>query len=421
MRNPNEENYSPPPSLLFHRHCQSFKAKYIALAKEINHRLPYDDSEINFHAVSCSVYHWVCMQNNVKGFPTFVLFHADSAEPHWLKEEEMTVERIAETFGVQLQAPPEMGNGLDSNREGIDEIAPIDILGASVNGLARTRETLYKDAALSFVHALKTGIFLHEDGGETRDSLNSVQREVFSDWIDLLSWSLPPSWILHTLINEIRNNIDYVMDSEENLMLTVSKHEALVLGGNMKWSTQCSEHAGYSCGLWGLLHIISMGVIERHRAVLGARDQVSTQFVARTTRNYIEHFFDCKQCKEYFLSMYDTCGFNHCRRFKQSQKVPSKESWSEFSLWLWEVHNDVNIKLANSVSVAKVASKGEDSGDRRNRNADVFSWPSQGECPACRGKTGKWDKDAVLSHLKRAYWYVPIIDYQHLIGILSPR
>lgn len=403
MRNPNEENYSPPPSLLFHRHCQSFKAKYIALAKEINHRLPDDESEINFHAVSCSVYHWVCMQNNVKGFPTFVLFHADSAEPHWLKEEEMTVERIAETFGVQLQAPPEMGNGLDSNREGIDEIAPIDILGASVNGLARTRETLYKDAALSFVHALKTGIFLHEDGGETRDSLNSVQREVFSDWIDLLSWSLPPSWILHTLINEIRNNIDYVMDSEENLMLTVSKHEALVLGGNMKWSTQCSEHAGYSCGLWGLLHIISMGVIERHRAVLGARDQVSTQFVARTTRNYIEHFFDCKQCKEYFLSMYDTCGFNHCRRFKQSQKVPSKEPWSEFSLWLWEVHNDVNIKLA------KVASKGEDSGDRRNRNADVFSWPSQGECPACRGITGKWDKDAVLSHLKRAYWYVPIL------------
>jgi hypothetical protein len=159
-----------------------------------------------------------------------------------------------------------------------------------------------------------------------------------------------------------------------------------------------------------------MGVIERHRAVLGARDQVSTQFVARTMRNYIAHFFDCKQCKEYFLAMHDTCGFNHCRRFKQSQKVPSKESWSELALWVWEVHNDVNIKLA------KVASKDEDSGDGgRNRNADVFSWPSQGKCPACRTKTGKWDKDAVLSHLKRAYWYVPIIDYQHLIGILSPR
>lgn len=354
------------------------------------------------------------MQNNVKGFPTFVLFHADSAEPHWLKEEEMTVERVAEIFGVQLQVLTEMGNGLDSHREGIDEITPIDILGASMNGLARTRKTVYKDAALSFVHALKTEIFSYEDGG--RVSLNAVQREVFSDWIDLLSWSLPPSWILHTLINEIRNNIDIVMESEDNLMLTVSKHEALVTGGNMNWSTQCSEYAGYSCGLWGLLHIISMGVIERHRAVLGARDQVSTQFVARTMRNYIAHFFDCKQCKEYFLAMHDTCGFNHCRRFKQSQKVPSKESWSELALWVWEVHNDVNIKLA------KVASKDEDSGDGgRNRNADVFSWPSQGECPACRGKTGKWDKDAVLSHLKRAYWYVPIIDYQHLIGILSPR
>ena len=35
----------------------------------------------------------------------------------------------------------------------------------------------------------------------------------------------------------------------------------------------------------------SFGVIERHRAVLGAGDQISTKFVASTLLNYVEHFF----------------------------------------------------------------------------------------------------------------------------------
>lgn len=350
------------------------------------------------------------MQNNVKGFPTFALFERDSSVPHLLNEDDMTSERIAEIFGIQLQAPTAvLGNGVvDTQGEGADEVRPIDILGASLNGLARTRETVYKDAALSFVHALKTGIFVHDNDekASSTSSLTTTQREIFSDWIDLLSWALPPAWILHTLINEIRNNIDYVMDSEENLLLVVSKHEELVTGGNIKWSKQCSEHderAGYPCGLWGLLHIVSMGVIERHRAVLGARDQVSTQFVSRTMRNYIENFFDCKPCRDYFVSMYDTCGFNHCRRFKQSQKVPSSESWSELALWLWEVHNDVNSKLA------KVAANAESTSgvSWKHKKVDIYSWPSQGDCPTCRGKTGKWEKDALLAHLKRTYWYVP--------------
>ena len=350
------------------------------------------------------------MQNNVKGFPTFVLFERHSSEPNLLNEDDMTSERIAEIFGIQLQAPTAvLGNGVvDTQGEGADEVRPIDILGASLNGLARTRETVYKDAALSFVHALKTGIFVHDNDGKasSTSSLTSTQREIFSDWIDLLSWALPPAWILHTLINEIRNNIDYVMDSEENLLLVVSKHEELVTGGNIKWSKQCSEHderAGYPCGLWGLLHIVSMGVIERHRAVLGARDQISTQFVSRTMRNYIENFFDCKPCRDYFVTMYDTCGFNHCRRFKQSQKVPPSESWSELALWLWEVHNDVNSKLA------KVAANAESTSGAswKHKKVDIYSWPSQGDCPTCRGKTGKWEKDALLAHLKRTYWYVP--------------
>ena len=260
---------------------------------------------------------------------------------------------------------------------------------------------MYKDAALSFTHALKTGIFTTttKDGGQTSSGpLNSVQREVFSNWIDLLYWSLPPTWILHTLINDIRNNIDSVMASEENLLIMVAKHQDVVNGDNMKWSTQCNksdERAGYSCGLWSLFHIVSIGVIERHRAVLGARDQVTTKFVAKTVRDYVEHFFDCEVCREYYIEMFDNCGFKHCRRFRQPQKLPPPESWTEFATWLWEVHNDVNLKVMQAES--------HRNNDKKHK-FESSAWPTVDECPTCKDDKGKWNMDAVLGHLKKVYW-----------------
>ena len=378
-------------------HCQHFKTKYVALAQEISARLPDDQPEINFHAVSCSVYHWVCIQNNIKGFPTIVAFKANSATPIMLKEKKMSADSIAKTVGVQLKAPT--GQTFESDVDAIGNIHAVDILGATINGLSRTREAVYKDAALSFTHALKTEIFSKGEDGEVTYALDSTQREVFSDWIDLLYWALPPTWILHTLINDIRNNIDSVLVSEENLVFMVEKHHDVVNGANNKWSHQCSESSaggGYSCGLWSLFHIISIGVVERHKAVLGGQDQVSTKFVAETMRNYIEQFFHCEECKEYFVNMFDNCGFKHCKRFKQSKKLPTAESWNEFPLWLWEVHNDVNKRIAE----ADLKRSGGSS------NHDLGAWPTTGECPTCKTVNDKWDRDAILGHLKEEYWYV---------------
>ena len=344
------------------------------------------------------------MQSNVKTFPTIYAFKANSGVRQLLRERDISAESIAEALDVQLNAPTVIENYLELEGEGNDEFRSVDILGASLNSLARTRDAVYNDAALSFMHALKTGIFSIGEDGQASVPLNSAQREVFSNWIDLLYWTLPPTWILHTLINDLRNNIDSVMASEENMLLMVEKHKDVVNGGSMKWSTQCSksdDRAGYSCGLWSLFHIVSIGVIERHRAVLGARDQVSTKFVAQTVRNYVELFFDCEVCKEYFVEMFDRCGFNHCRRFKQPQKLPPPESWAEFAMWLWEVHNDVNLKLVEAESQREGGNVGTS-----KRKLDLTAWPPADECPSCRDVNGKWKKDAILGHLKTEYWYV---------------
>jgi len=161
-------------------HCQFFKSKYISLAKEINARLPDDQPEVNFHAVSCSVYHWVCLQNDVKDFPKIVAFQGDSIIPTILNEKFMTAESIAQTVGVQLNAPVIMGDtnimqGESEYIDGNEALHAVDILGATLNGLRRTHDAVYMDAALSFTHALKTGVFSKQMYGQAAP-LDSFQR-----------------------------------------------------------------------------------------------------------------------------------------------------------------------------------------------------------------------------------------------------
>ena len=297
-------------------------------------------------------------------------------------------------MGVRLKSIDDMEKIEED--EGVTEMRAVDILGASLNGLARTREAVYKDAALSFTFALKTGIYPKH----SHHPLEQAQREVFSDWIDLLYWTLPPTWILHTLITDIRNNIDSVIDSKENLLQIVDKHQEVVNGKHLKWSDQCSkgaDGAGYPCGLWSLFHIVSIGVTERHQAVLGSLDQVSTRYVAQTLRNYIDNFFACEACQKYFVDMYDACGFDHCKRFKQPKQAPPPESWGQFAMWLFEVHNDINMKLIEAESK-------QEGRDISKLKLDLALWPPQEECPSCRDYRGKWNTEDVIKHLKKSYW-----------------
>lgn len=57
------------------------------------------------------------------------------------------------------------------------------------------------------------------------------------------------------------------------------------------------------------------------------------------------------------------------------------EVWKQLPLWLWEVHNDVNL------------------------NPEAL-WPSENQCKLCRKpqKRISWDKDAVYEFLQKEYW-----------------
>ena len=328
-----------------------------------------------------------------------------------------TADFVSVALGIELNEETEQTDGSSSTTAGEGETSSLvtgfgddeymdrpnfDILGASFDGHTRTKSDLYDDAALSFIHALRLDIYSSE-GVE----LSKEQKSAFVEWVDLLYWTLPPTWKLHTLIQDLRTNIDMALSNHANLVRFVEQHSDVVLEGRTRWTQSCShgrDSEGYACGMWALLHICSVGVAERHTAVLGGRERATTAHAALTVRNYVQHFFQyvCgHQCQSDFMAMYDKCGFHHCKRFKQITKKntkPKEESWKEFALWLHEVHNDVTLRLIS----AEAALHGRKRLTFEEEEAAI--WPSTHSCRLCYDGKGKWNRDNVFNYLRTEYW-----------------
>ncbi|XP_057542776.1 sulfhydryl oxidase 2 isoform X2 [Amaranthus tricolor] len=135
---------------------------------------------------------------------------------------------------------------------------------------------------------------------------------------------------------------------------------------------------GFSCGLWVLLHSISVKI-----------EDEESQMAFTTICDFIHHFFICEECREHF--------FNMCSRVSSPFN-----STRDFALWLWEVHNKVNERL----------SKVEASLGTEDPSYPKIIWPPKQLCPSCHRSLSQkseasseknWDKDEVFKFLANYY------------------
>jgi len=455
--------------LWYHPYCahsQKFKKTFLRLAKETNDLITTDKDDIEFHAISCAVHHWLCNEYEVKSFPIVWVQRKNSSNYKVMNE--FTAEIIVQNLGLTItndtldkpfptsrkESGPIINKykiDIEENEEEIVEVR--DILGASNDIYKRTRKDVFHDASVSFIHAITT----HKFHSKTKSN-------ALLEYIDLLFWSLPPSYKLLTIINAIRSDLKerelYSSTKsdvlhEYNAENVIEYHKDFVLDNvSPQWTASCASKSkgrkddhnvidyppGYQCGLWNLFHIVSIGVAERHRAVLGGRDRVSTEYAALSIRDFIsnhlledeeqnltkddnKHNIENRMNQNKYwnrlLALYSRdCGYRHDRCNRFTRKKINKESashysdtdhWREFALWLWEVHNEMKIetlKYQMKIIGRTCCSK--------NEEMDVL-YPSIDECPACYLPNGKWNRHEVYSLLKNQYWPSGINNFRYVV------
>lgn len=129
--------------------------------------------------------------------------------------------------------------------------------------------------------------------------------------------------------------------------------------------------------------------------------------VADLLASYVTEFFACEVCRRNFLSNFEACSQDRCHRLGSSQE--SEKEWKQLPLWLWEEHNDVNIRLKREKKEREqggieVQLSSEETWDAR--------WPSRYDCPACWHDDGTWDDEIIYKYLRIKYW--PIEDAKNV-------
>ncbi|KAL8157531.1 sulfhydryl oxidase 2-like [Apium graveolens] len=139
-----------------------------------------------------------------------------------------------------------------------------------------------------------------------------------------------------------------------------------------------NETRGFSCGLWVLLHSLSVRI-----------EDGESQMAFTATCKFIHNFFICEECRQHFYEMCSSVSspFNRTR---------------DYALWLWTAHNNVNSRL-----LKEEASQG--TGDPK---FPKMIWPPKQLCPSCYlaqshksdvNNQNDWDQNEVFKFLASYY------------------
>lgn len=146
-----------------------------------------------------------------------------------------------------------------------------------------------------------------------------------------------------------------------------------------------NDTRGYSCGLWVLLHSLSVRV-----------DDEESQFAFTATCEFIQKFFVCEECRQHFYKM---CS---------SVSTPLNTTRA-FVMWLWASHNKVNERLMKTESLFGT-------GDPK---FPKIPFPPEQLCPSCYSKNENkvdnsinWDHDEVFKFLLSYYGNMLVSHYK---------
>lgn len=222
------------------------------------------------------------------------------------------------------------------------------------NEYKSTLNERYHNAAVSLAFVLKTSVFVNRDS-----KLDDRRASAFRDFLELVDWATPQQWHVRTgLVQTLLQNMGDVTSDRGILIDMMKQHQSLPIEGgvwgdiavsakrkrrpvyglggdvpkgeapldvddvflrNSQWTEACTHHQrgmGFTCGLWDLLHILTIGASLQVHQLYGFHSGYLTapQHVAEVIKRFIANFLACDVCRWNFLNMFENCGHDHCRR-----------------------------------------------------------------------------------------------------------
>ena len=401
-------------------HCQHFKPKYIDFARSLqtlvdtSSNLNNNVTMIETRAVSCEPNKQICQDMEIHSYPTvkfFPPYSTNGTTVHFYDLHPMQALRVFQIHPEQQPAtnvtaentkpkPPPVAADTHKLRNHFQKRTPKTT--TPVVFMDHTQQEIYNDAHLSFDFALQTAIFMGNEPGKPLDPLPKMH---FNDILRVLQNGLPPSMSLQPLLTELLKEFEFVATSDENLQQILQRHPAPALD----WSPSCLKHdAGYTCGLWQLFHIMSIGIVEWNSAVpiVSSEDFVlPPMVVADALRNYISDYFGCDECRTHFLKEYEACHHDRCNRLMDHRTGGTRKDWIELPLWLYETHNGVNARLRKE-RIADYNDNNGVGGKKEETTEQDVLWPPKKKCAQCWLSDGRWDEQMVYQYMRLEYWYV---------------
>lgn len=417
-------------------HCQQFAPKYVQFAKHFTNLTQQEGShyaalsKLEFHAISCIANQKVCQHENIRNYPTVKIFPAKSIEPIEIKDFELHPFKLAKILGVvaiddgyaevekQLQMQQKTTKRHSKHKRYKRDKRTGDILKneGHLNKLpttqsitvkpaarknsgntnnSRTQQEMFSDAYLSFYITMKNSVFL-QSGMLPKD-----RQDVLKSFLVLLQETLPP-WRLHFLLEKLVKDFQRIVFHENVWIKTLELYPP----ATTEWSPACSQHKnGYTCGLWTLFHILTVGVAEHNVNVVDREELLSfiaTEGVAVKLKDFIVMFFQCSDCTVHFTQEYDNCGFDRCERLS-NQKGGNLSEWSQLPLWLLDMHNSVNVRLQKEQFEREGKSK-----EPTIEEVQSVMWPPRNECPGCwknlAGASSQYNDLMMYKYLRLTYW-----------------
>uniref|UniRef100_A0A6Q2YWC6 Sulfhydryl oxidase n=1 Tax=Esox lucius TaxID=8010 RepID=A0A6Q2YWC6_ESOLU len=183
-------------------------------------------------------------------------------------------------------------------------------------------------------------------------------------------------WLISLPLEKIP--YDAILDLVNNKM----RISGMFLSNQLQWvGCQGSRVGlrGYPCSLWTLFHVLTVQAARQPDALANTGLEENPKAVLQTMRMYIVSFFGCQECGKHFEEM-------------AAESLSQVKSLDQAVLWLWRKHNQVNGRLAGTMS--------------EDPHFPKTQWPSPDLCPTCHEEQDGihvWNEDKVLAFLKQHY------------------